>query len=323
MRLLPRVLTACLAALVVGSSLADTFPSRAIKLVVPFPPGQSSDTLSRLVGEQMAARLGQPVVIDNRPGAGGVIGTQYVATQPADGYTLVAGGSGPMTVSPTLQPGVARYDAVRSFSPVAGVARIAQVIVVSSDSPIRDLQALVGSARRKAGVVTYGSSGNGTTQHLFMEMLNAAADIRMTHVPYKGSAPALNDLIGGQIDLMSDTITAMTPLIRAGKVRPIAVTSARRWPTLPEVPTVAEQGYPGYAAEGWVAFLAPAGTPPAVVGQLEGSVRAALADPPTRARIAELGFLPMDLDQDQLRDFLQSETRKFKQVIETAHIKVE
>ena len=318
MRLLPRVLTACLAALVVGSSLADTFPSRAIKLVVPFPPGQSSDTLSRLVGEQMAARLGQPVVIDNRPGAGGVIGTQYVATQPADGYTLVAGGSGPMTVSPTLQPGVARYDAVRSFSPVAGVARIAQVIVVSSDSPIRDLQALVGSARRKAGAVTYGSSGNGTTQHLFMEMLNAAADIRMTHVPYKGSAPALNDLIGGQIDLMSDTITAMTPLIRAGKVRPIAVTSARRWPTLPEVPTVAEQGYPGFAAEGWVAFLAPAGTPPAVVGQLNAAILKALADPEVKKKLAEQGAEAHGETPAQFAAFIQTETAKWGKVVQAS-----
>lgn len=319
MRLLPRVLTACLAALVVGSSLADTFPSRAIKLVVPFPPGQSSDTLSRLVGEQMAARLGQPVVIDNRPGAGGVIGTQYVATQPADGYTLVAGGSGPMTVSPTLQPGVARYDAVRSFSPVAGVARIAQVIVVSSDSPIRDLHALVGSARRKAGVVTYGSSGNGTTQHLFMEMLNAAADIRMTHVPYKGSAPALNDLIGGQIDLMSDTITAMTPLIRAGKVRPIAVTSARRWPTLPEVPTVAEQGVPGYDVSVFFGIVAPAGTPPERIARLNQAFVEVLATSKVRQLFASQGLEPAPASTpEQLGRFIQAQVLKWAGVVKQA-----
>jgi tripartite-type tricarboxylate transporter receptor subunit TctC len=310
-------------ALITTVAAAGDFPDRPIKLVVPFPPGQSADTLMRILGEQMAVKLKQPIVIDNRPGAGGVIGTQYVATQPADGYTLLMGGSGPMTISPTLQPAVAKYDAVRNFSPIAGVARIAQVIVVANGSPLRNLQDLIHTARQKPDTVTFGSSGNGTTQHLFMEMLSATAGIKLRHVPYKGSAPAITDLIGGQIDTMSDTITAMLPLIRTGKVRPIAVTSGKRWPTLPEVPTVAEQGYPSYAAEGWISLLAPAGTSPEIVRQLEETVRQSLSEEIVHAKFAELGFLELKLDHAPLRDFLQTETAKFKQVIDTAGIKLD
>ena len=311
-------------AFAVGSALAQAaYPQRPIKLVVPFPPGQSSDILMRIVGEQVGAKLRQPVVIDNRPGAGGVIGTQYVASQPADGYTLLMGGSGPMTISPSLQPGVAKYDAVKNFSPVVGVARIAQVIVVPVGSPLRSLADLVSAARKNPATVTFGSSGNGTTQHLFMEMLASAANVKLSHVPYKGSAPALNDLMGGQIDTMSDTITAMLPLIRAGKVRPIAVTSGKRWPTLAEVPTVAEQGYPGFSAEGWISLLAPANTPPEIVQQIETAVQQALQDEAVRGKFSELGFLELKLDHAQLRDFLLSESAKFRKVIDAAGVKVE
>jgi len=311
-------------ALAVGSAMAQAaYPNRPIKLVVPFPPGQSSDILMRIVGEQVGAKLGQPVVIDNRPGAGGVIGTQFVSSQPADGYTLLMGGSGPMTISPTLQPAVAKYDAVKNFSPVVGVARIAQVIVVPVASPLRSLADLVNAAKKSPGTVTFGSSGNGTTQHLFMEMLASAAQVKLAHVPYKGSAPALNDLMGGQIATMSDTITAMLPLIRAGKVRPIAVTSGKRWPTLAEVPTVAEQGYPGFSAEGWISVLAPPGTPAEIVQQLETAIQQALQDDAVRSKFSELGFLELKLDHVQLRDFLQSESAKFRKVIETAGVKVD
>jgi len=330
MTLLRRTALLAAAAMLAAASAVPTaasaepgYPNRAIKIVVPFPPGQSSDTLMRIVGEQVAASLKQPVVIDNRPGAGGIIGTQYVASQPADGYTLLMGGSGPMTISPTLQPGVAKYDATRNFSPISGVAKIAQVFVVAAGSPVRNLGDLVAAAKKNPGGVTFASSGNGTTQHLFMEMFGAAARIRLSHVPYKGSAPAVSDLLGGQIDTMSDTITAMLPLIKSGKVRPIAVTSARRWPSLAEVPTVAEQGFPGYVAEGWISLLAPADTPAEVVAELDRAVKRALADEATRVRFAELGFQEMNLDPAQLREFLQSESAKFKRVIETAGIKAD
>ncbi len=310
--------------LIATVAMADpSYPSRPIKLVIPFPPGQSSDTLMRIVGEHVATQLKQPVVIDNRPGAGGIIGTQFVASQPADGYTILMGGSGPMSISPSLQPGVAKYDSVKDFSQITGVARIAQVIVVPSASPIRNLGDLVNTAKAKPGSVTFASSGNGTTQHLFVEMLSSVASIKLSHVPYKGSAPATADLLAGHVDIMSDTITAMLPLIKAGKVRPIAVTSAKRWPTLAEVPTVAEQGYPSYYAEGWISLLAPAGTPPDIVLQLETAVKQALADEGIRAKFAELGFLELNLNHTQLRDFIQSETVKFKKVIDTAGIKVD
>ena len=320
MQLLRRFTFAALAAMLAGPVLAQGAP---IKLVVPFPPGQGADTIMRLIAERLAPRLGQAVVIDNRPGAGGTLGTEYVARQPADGLTLLMGSSGTLSISPTLQPGVAKYNPMKDFEPVTGVASVAQLFVVQANSPFKTLQDLIRAAREQPEKVSYGSSGNGTTQHLFVEQFADMAGIKLLHVPYKGSAPALVDLIGGQIAMVPDTIPAMLPQIKAGKVRALGVTSDKRSAFLPDVPTVAEQGIKGYDAVGWITIVAPAGTPAALADRLDGEIRKVLAEPDLRQKLADMGFVEMSVSRGALRNFIGAELAKWKKVIETAKIKVE
>lgn len=317
------ILAALAVAAVTGGAHAQAYPTHAIRLVVPFPPGQGADTLMRLVGEKVSANLGQPVVIDNRPGAGGVIGTDFVASQQPDGYALLMGASGPMAISPTLQPHVVKYNPLTDFEPITGVASVAQIFAVNSASDIKSVGDLILLAKRKPGEVTYGSSGNGTTQHLFVEQFAAMAGVRLVHVPYKGSGPALTDLIGGRLTFVSDTVPSLLPQIRAGKLRAIGVTSAQRSPFLPEVPTIAEQGVSGYAAEGWITVLAPARTPASIADRLDTEIRKAMADPDLRRKAAEQGFVEMTVSRAALRDFIAAELAKWKKVIEQAGVKVE
>lgn len=297
--------------------------SRPVRIVVPFPPGQGADLIIRLVGERLSPRLGQPVVVENRPGAGGTIGTEQVARSAADGTTLVMGASGPMSISPTLQPAVVKYDPLKDFEPISGIASVAQLFVVPAASPYRTLGDLAAAAKAQPGRIAYGSSGNGTTQHLFVEYFAAAAGLKLLHVPYKGSAPAFTDLMGGQIAMMPDTVAAMLPNVKAGKVRALAVTSAARSPFLPDVPTVAEQGFPGWQAEGWITVLAPAGTPADVADRLDREIRAVLADGEFRQRLGDMGFVVMDRSRGALRTFIGEEIAKWRKVIEGAGIKVE
>jgi tripartite-type tricarboxylate transporter receptor subunit TctC len=301
----------------------QTYPAHVIKLVVPFPPGQGADILMRLIAERLGARVGQPVIIDNRPGAGGTIGTAFVGSQAPDGYTLLMGASGPMAISPTLQPRVAKYSTTRDFEPITGVASVAQVFVVNPASDIKTLSDLVKAARMKPGEVTFGSSGNGTTQHLFVAEFASMAGIKLTHVPYKGAAPALTDLIGGQVTLVSDTVPSVLPFVTAGKLRALAVTSSKRSPFLPNVPTVAEQGFKGYSAEGWITILAPAGTPAAIADRLDAEIRKVLAEPEIQKKMGEMGFVEMSTSRSALRDFMAAEIAKWKKVIDDNHITVE
>ena len=320
MQPLRRFTLAALGAMLAGPVFAQGAP---IRLVVPFPPGQGADTIMRLIAERLVPRLGQAVVIDNRPGAGGTLGTDYVAKQPPDGLTLLMGSSGALSISPTLQPGVAKYNPVRDFEPITGVASVAQVFVVAAGSPFKSLQDLIKAAREQPEKVSYGSSGNGTTQHLFVEQFSDMAGIKLLHVPYKGSAPALVDLIGGQIAMVPDTIPAMLPQIKAGKVRALGVTSDKRSAFLPDVPAIAEQGIRGYDAVGWITIVAPAGTPAAIADRLDGEIRKVLAEPDLRQKLADMGFVEMSASRGALRSFIGAELAKWKKVIETAKVKVE
>ena len=318
-----RVLAAVALAFSAAAAYAQAYPTHSIKLVVPFPPGQGADTLMRLVGERLSASLGQPIVVDNRPGAGGVIGTDYVTTQPPDGYTLLMGASGPMGISPSLQPQVVKYDPLTDFEPITGVASVAQIFAVHPTSDIKSVQDLIKAAKQKPGEVTYASSGNGTTQHLFVEQFAALAGVKLLHVPYKGSGPALTDLMGGRVTFASDTIPALLPHIKSGKLRAIGVTSAKRSPFLPDVPTIAEQGVKGYGAEGWITVLAPAKTPVAIADRLDAEIRKVLADPAMRAKMAEQGYVEMTVSRAALREFIGAELAKWKKVINDAGVKVE
>lgn len=321
MRLGRRIVVAAFASLLGGLSLAQP-AGGTIKIIVPFPPGQGADVIMRLLSEPLSRRLKQPVIVDNRPGAGGTLGTDYALHQPADGLTLLMGSSGTLSISPTLQPQAARYNPLKDAEPITGVASIAQVLVVPANSPIKDLRGLIAAAKASPGKLAYGSSGTGTTQHLFMESLSHTAGIKLLHVPYKGAAPAFNDLMGGQIQVISDTIPALLSHVKAGTVRPLGVTSLKRFPGLPDVPAVAEI-VKDWHAEGWISVVAPAGLPPAVADRLAREIRASMEEPAVAQKIREMAFVEMEETRGDLRKFIASELAKWKAVIDAAGIKVE
>jgi tripartite-type tricarboxylate transporter receptor subunit TctC len=318
-----RTLVVALGAAPFGAATAQSSTGKTVKIVVPFPPGQGADLIIRMLADQLPTRLNQSVIVENRPGAGGLLGMSAVAKAPADGLTLVMGGSGPVSIAPTLQASVAKYDPVKDFEPVSGVATVAQLFVVPVESPLRSVRDVIAAARAQPGKVAYGSSGNGTTQHLFVEYFASMAGIKLLHVPYKGSAPALTDLLGGQIQFMSDTVAAMVPHVKSGKLRALGVTSPARSPFLPDVPTVAEQGLGGYEAVGWVTVLAPAGAPAEVLDRQAQAIQAILTEPAIREKLAGMGFVPMSQTRESLRVFIGTELAKWRKVIETAQIKVE
>ncbi|HSV81810.1 MAG TPA: tripartite tricarboxylate transporter substrate binding protein [Ramlibacter sp.] len=315
------VVVAALTSLASGVPLAQP-AGGTIKIVVPFPPGQGADVIIRIIADPLSRRLGQPVIVENRPGAGGALGTTYALQQPADGLTLFQGSSGTLSISPTLQPQAAKYNPLKDAEPITGVASVAQAFMVPANSPIKDLRDLIARAKQSPGKLTYGSSGNGTTQHLFMESFAHAAGIKLLHVPYKGNAPAFNDLMGGQINLMSDTIPAVLPHVKGGTVRALAVTSSKRFPGLPDVPAVSEV-FKGWHAEGWISVMAPAGLPAATADRIDKEIRAVMREPEVAKKIRDMGFVEMDESRGELRGFIQSELAKWKAVIDVAGIKVE
>jgi len=300
---------------------AQAWPSRPVHIVVPFPPGQGADTMMRLLAEKLPATLGQPVIVENKPGAGGSIGMEHVAKSAPDGYTVVMAGSGPTSISPTLQK--LPYDTTKSFDPVTAVASVAQVFMVNPSFEAKNLREMIAYARAKPGVLNYGSSGQGTTQHLFVEHFASMAGIKLTHIPYKGAGPAMQDLLGGQIPFISDTVTAAIPQVKSGKVRAIAITSARRSKLLPDVPTLDEQGLKGYEAIGWIGILAPAGSPAAALDRLSAETQKVIDQPDMEKRMADLGLVPMEQTREKFRDFIRSEIQKWVKVIAAAGVKVE
>lgn len=295
-RLPSRIALAVVAcSLAAGASLAfaDTFPSKPIQLVIPFPPGGATDVIGRLVGKKLGDKLGQTVVIDNRPGAGTIVGASYVAKAAPDGYTLLASSGTTFTVNPAIHAKLA-YDPVKSFEPIGFTGRTGLILLANKDQPVSNLKQLVAAAKAQPGKLTYGSFGSGTTAQFAGEMLFNLAGVKLLHVPYKGSAPAMTDLIGGQIPFTVDTVAAAIPQVKSGKVKAIAVTTARRSTLLPDVPTAAEAGYPGIDADTWLALVAPRGLPPEVKQKLEKALAETMADPETRKALTNAGFEPLD-----------------------------
>ncbi|KAB2897299.1 MAG: tripartite tricarboxylate transporter substrate binding protein, partial [Burkholderiaceae bacterium] len=254
-------LMAALAGLGTGPmALAQGYPSKPVQLVVPFPPGGAVDIVGRLVGKKLGDRLGQPVVIENKGGAGTIVGAAFVANAPADGYTLLISSGSTFTVNPALNAKLP-YDPLKSFEPIGMVARVPLILLAHRDVPVGNLKQLISAVQGAPGKYVYGSFGSGTTGHFAGELMWSAIGIQLMHVPYKGSAPAMSDLIGGQIPFTIDTVAAALPQLKAGKIKAIAVTGAARATPLPEVPTVAESGFPGFAADSWLAVVAPRGLP--------------------------------------------------------------
>ena len=282
------------------------WPSRPVRIVVPFPAGQTTDVIARLLAQQFTESVGQSFFVDNRAGAAAIIGTEQVKNAPADGYTLLMASSGPLAINPSLYSKLP-YDTLRDFQPIGMLAAVPQFLVVNRDFPPNNLKELIAYVRQNPGKTNYGSGGSGLTNHLTMELLKSSAGLQITHVPYKGAAAAITGLIGGEIDMMFESGPAVIPHVKSGKLKVIAVGTKARSVVLPEVPTVAEAGVPGFAAVAWAAFLAPAGTPRSIVQKMNGELNAVLSKPAIREKLISLGAEPVEASPEQTSAFLKSE----------------
>jgi tripartite-type tricarboxylate transporter receptor subunit TctC len=298
------------------------YPSKPIRIIVQFTPGTSTDIIGRLIGQKLTEAWGQPVVVDNRPGAGAVIGTEAAAKAAPDGYTLVMAVSSAFGINPGLVPNLP-YDVMRDFALITNVVLTPQTLLVPAASPVKSVKELVAAAKAKPGELNYGSLGSGSTSHLTMELFRATAGIQLTHVPYKGSPPAYTDLFSGNIQLMFDAVPAVIPHAKSGKLRALAVGSSVRSPFLPDVPTVAESGYPGFEAVGWIGLAAPAKTPDAILNKLNAEVVKILATQDTKDRLAGLGVTPVGDTRAQFTAFVRSEIAKWGKLIKDANVKAD
>lgn len=300
--------------------LAQTYPTKPIHLMVPFTPGGSSDILARAIGQKLSEAWGQPVVIDNVPGAGGSVGADRAAKAAPDGYTLLMGHIGTLAVNPSIYPKLP-YDPVKSFTPVAWVASVPNVLVVHPSVPAKSLQELVALAKSKPGQLNYGSGGNGSAAHLATEYLKLQSQTFIVHVPYRGTAPAVTDLVGGQIQLMFTGGPALIPFVKSGQLRALAVSSSKRLDALSDVPTVAESGYKGFEADQWYGVVAPAGTPRDIVLKLNAQINQALASNELRTRLQSEGAIAMPTTPEAFGALIVREIARWRPVVQAGQIK--
>jgi tripartite-type tricarboxylate transporter receptor subunit TctC len=299
------------------AAAAESYPSRPITWVVPFGAGGVTDSTARIMAKAMSRIIGQSVLVDNRPGAGGIVGTEYVAAAKPDGYTILYASSGPMAVNPTLYKGRLSYDPLKSFIPVQALSQSNMLIVVNASAPFKTLPEMIAYAKKNPGKLNFGSPGQGTAQHLSAELLQTAADIKMTHVPYKTGATQMGDLMSGVLDFSIEYPAVVRPYIEAGKMRPIGMTGSKRFKSFPDIPSVAELGYPGAQNAGWSSIAVPAGTPPEVVEKLAQVVQEALKDPAV-VQYYDLNdnIALSELGPDKMREYIAREIEKFKGVVE-------
>ena len=314
----------CAAALLAfaSSAHAQSWPAKPLRLIVPFPPGGSADILARAVGQKLAEGLGQPVVIDNRPGAGTAIGAEATAKAPPDGYTVMIGTVSSHAINPALNPGL-KYDPVKDFAPISLVASIPFALLAHPSLAARSVPELVALAKAKPDALNFSSAGNGTSNHLAGELFKRMTGTSIVHVPYKGSAPALTDLVAGQVQLMFDLVLTAAPHVRSGAARALAVTGRERSAVLPGVPTVAESGVPGYEVSAWFGLFAPAGTPASVVSALAAETAKALRQPDLRERLAAQGADPITNTPEQFAAFVKEELAKWSGVVKASGMKVD
>ena len=318
-----KIATAILLGLTVGANAlaqtADNYPNRSITMVVAFPAAGTTDILARLIAQKLTEKFKQTVVVENRPGAGGNIGTAYVAKAAPDGYTIMMGTIGTQSINPGLYKKMP-YDAAKDFVPITRAAMVPNLLVVNKDAPYSTLPEMMAYGKANPGKLTYGSSGNGTTLHLSGELFNLMSGSKITHIPYKGSTPAVADLMGGQISMIFDNMPSVIQQVKSGRLKALAVTSAQRNPQLPEIPTIQELGVAGYEVWSWFGLLAPTATPKPIVDKLNASIVDIIKQPDVQAKIIELGAVPVPETSAEFGAFIEAETLKWAKVIKEANI---
>jgi tripartite-type tricarboxylate transporter receptor subunit TctC len=309
-----------LAFVIAGAAHAQSYPSHPIKVLVPWPPGQATDVAARMVSEKLSPVLGQPLVVDNRPGAGGVVGSEVAAKSPADGYTILAGSSGPISISPNVQK--VAYAPLRDFTGISLIAVNPFVLVVNPSVKASSVSELIALLKANPGKYSFASSGSGATSHLMSVLFNSMAGVNAVHVPYKGSSQSITDVVNGQIAYTIETVPAVAGLAKAGKLRALAVTSARRAEALPEVPTIGET-LRGYEMFGWIGLMAPAGTPKNVVERLSTETRKIMQDPEIKKRFLAAGMEPAGNTPAEFTEFMKQQNDRYAAIVKQAGVKAD
>jgi tripartite-type tricarboxylate transporter receptor subunit TctC len=320
-RLIARLSAGLLAAAFAAPTLAQSYPAKPVRIVVPYPPGGPNDIVARTVGQKLSEQLGQPVIVDNKPGASGNIGAESVAKSPADGYTLLLLTTG-HTINPSLYPKLG-YDLEKDLAPVTQLTAGPMVVIVNPSLPAKNIKELISLAKAKPGSLNFGSAGNGSSTHLAPELFSSMAGIKMNHIPYKGSAPALTDLMAGQIQVAFDFMISAMPHVKSGKIKALAVTSATRSPVAPDLPTVAESGVPGFEVIGWNGLVAPARTPKEIIAKLNAELKKALDQPDTKERFAAQGFSATWTTPEKFGAYIESEHAKWAKVVKDSGAKID
>jgi tripartite-type tricarboxylate transporter receptor subunit TctC len=303
-------------------TFAQTWPAKPIKWIVPFAPGGTTDILARTIGEKLALALGQPVIIENKPGAGGGVGAEFTAKAPPDGYTIMGGTISTHAINASLYKSLP-YDPVKDFVPITLIARVPNMLVINPDIPPKSVAELITLLKANPGKYSFASSGNGTSQHLSGELFKSMAGVDMQHIPYKGSPPALQDVVGGQVAMTFDNITTAWPLAKGGKLRALAVTTAKRSAVAPDVPTLSESGLAGYEVGSWQGVFAPAGTPPAIVKRLNNEIVKIINLPEVKEKLIGLGAEPVGNTSEEFAALVKTEVVKWAEVVKTSGAKVD
>jgi tripartite-type tricarboxylate transporter receptor subunit TctC len=318
MKILRRLLTALTLSLLPALAAAQDFPAKPIKLIVPFPAGGPNDIIARIVGQRISELTKQPVIIDNRGGAGGALGTDAVAKAAPDGYTIGIVNLGALAINQSMEK--VPYETLKDLAPVTLVVTVPEMLVVASNVPAKNMSELVALAKAQPGKLNFASTGPGSLPHLAGELLKLTAQIDIAHVPYRGAAPAINDLLGQQVQMTFLDLPAILPHIRSGTLKPIALGTTARAPTAPDVPTTVELGMPALRIENWYGMVAPAATPPAIIAALNKITTTALADPAVKEKLAEQGLTTVGNSPEQFRDYIAAETAKWAKVIKDAGV---
>lgn len=320
-RLLRSILLAACAATLTAAASAQAYPEKPVRIVVPFSPGGTTDMVGRVIGAKLGELLGQPVVIDNKAGGSTIIGTENLARSPADGYSIMLV-TPDFTINPALRPSMP-YDTRKDFTPIALIATYPMIMVANADHPFRSIGELIAQARAKPGQINFASAGNGSMPHLCAELFNSLAGVKLTHIPYKGNGPAITDLLAGRVSVLFSGGPPVEPHVKSGKLRMLGVTTAQRHATLPDIPTVAEAGVPGYEVTAWFGFIAPAGVPDAIVRRLNTEIGRALAAPDVREKLASLGANLGASTPDAFRKVIDDEIGKWSRVVKEAGIRID